>query len=258
MEILWALVVVGGIGIIAGVGLTVAGKYFSVPTDPKIEKIRSALPGANCGSCGFAGCDDYAKAIAEGKAEPGLCSPGGEKTSAELSEILGTKIVSVKRTAFVACRGVCDVRNQKNYYSGLESCAAANMLYSGPSECKFGCIGLGDCQKVCEHNAIAISCGVANVDPNNCIGCAKCQSVCPKSIISMIPDTNSKRVLCSNKNKGAAAKKVCKNACIGCGICQKQCEFEAISVADNLANINPELCTGCGKCMEKCPQKCIM
>ncbi len=257
MEILWAIIIVAGIGLIAGVGLCVASTLMSAPVDRKLKDIRDTLPGANCGACGFAGCDDYAAAIAQGKTTPNLCGPGGADTAKALSEILGTEITAQKYVAFVACGGDCEKTDTKFLYYGLQSCTAANMLYSGPSACSFGCLGLGDCAKACDKGALSIVNGTAKVNDELCAGCRKCVTACPKKIINMIPASNALKVVCSNTDKGATVKKACAVGCIGCKLCQKQCEFCAITVEDNLAQINPELCTACGKCAEKCPQKCI-
>ena len=76
-EILLPILLVSGIGLILGLGLAIASKVMAVPVDEKAEKITEVLPGANCGACGFSGCAGYAEALASGKAENGLCSPGG-------------------------------------------------------------------------------------------------------------------------------------------------------------------------------------
>ena len=66
--ILFPILVVGGLGVLFGIILGIAAIKFRVERDPKIDSIREALPGANCGGCGFAGCDALAEAIAAGKA----------------------------------------------------------------------------------------------------------------------------------------------------------------------------------------------
>ena len=257
MKILFAILIIAGIGLIAGGGLSLASIFMGVDADEKVQKIREALPGANCGSCGFAGCDDYAAAIAAGKAESGLCGPGGQATAAALSEILGTEVTVQEVRAFVACGGSCEKTQTKHLYSGITSCAAAAMMYGGPSACKFGCLGFGDCAKVCEKNAISVVDGTAKINPELCGGCRKCAAVCPKQIIGFVPKGNTKKVLCSNTDKGAAVRKVCTAGCIGCKLCEKNCEAGAVKVENNLAHIDPDMCTGCGKCADACPQKCI-
>ena len=89
MQILIAAGILGALGLLFGVIIYVASKYLSVPTDPKRDAVRECLPGANCGGCGFAGCDNYADAIATGSAAPNLCPVGGEPVAAQISEIMG-------------------------------------------------------------------------------------------------------------------------------------------------------------------------
>lgn len=257
MEFLWAIAIVAGIGLVAGAILAVASVLMAVPVDEKAEKIRQALPGANCGYCGFAGCDDYAAAIAAGKTDPGLCSPGGEQTAKSLSDILGLEVSAQKHVAFVACGGSCEATETKMLYNGMQSCAAANLLYGGPSSCTFGCIGLGDCIKACSFNAISVINGTAVIDKALCEGCRKCTTVCPKGIIKIIPHGKTMQVACSGTDKGAVTRKICKSGCIGCKKCEKECEVSAIHIENNLAVIDPLLCTGCGKCITVCPQNCI-
>lgn len=258
-QIITAVCILGAIGLLGGALLAVISTICDKGDDnPKLSEIREVLPGANCGSCGFAGCDSYAEAIANGTAEPNLCAPGGTATAEKLSKILGVKIETVEKVATVTCNGCNDNTDTKYNYTGLISCAVAASLYDGPMSCKFGCIGFGDCVSACEFNAISVTNGVATVDESICKGCGKCADVCPKQIIKIVKKKKSAFVLCNNKEKGAAAKKTCKAACIGCGICAKKCEAGAIKVENFLASIDVDKCTGCGICASACPQKIIV
>ena len=146
MDILIPVLIVGAIGLIAGVGLALASKFMAVPVDETQEKLREVLPGANCGACGFSGCDGYAEALALGKAEPNKCAPGGADAAAALAEILGVEVEeSEPLTAFIACKGTSENTVLGYDYSGLRSCTAANLLHGGPLSCAYGCIGFGDC-----------------------------------------------------------------------------------------------------------------
>lgn len=252
MEILLPVIIVALIGLIAGVGLSLASKFMAVPVDEKQEKLREALPGANCGACGYSGCDGYAAAIASGEAEPDKCAPGGAACADAIAEILGVEIVNNPKVAFIACKGNPDITKIKYSYSGIQSCTAASLLHAGPLECKFGCIGFGDCAKVCPFGAITVENGKPVICEDICVGCSKCVAACPKNLISIIPKNHKLTVNCSNKNKGAAVVKACQVSCIACRMCEKQCEAGAIKVVDNLAVIDYELCTGCGKCKEVC------
>lgn len=259
MNILFAVIAVAAIGLVAGIGLSVASVLMSVTVDKKTEQIQAALPGANCGACGFSGCDGYAEAICNGSAQPGLCTVGGEATNVAISNILGIEISTEEpKTAYVLCNGNCDRVFEKFEYVGLPSCSAVNMLYSGNSSCIYGCLGYGDCQNACVFDAISVCDQKATVDPELCKGCGGCVTACPKNLITLISKKNHAIVLCSNKEKGGTARKNCTVSCIGCKLCEKSCEFDAISVSDNLAVVDPDKCTACGVCVEKCPQNCIV
>ena len=252
-----ALGVVAAVGLLAGVLLALLSKLFAVPEDEKVKKIRSCLPGANCGACGYKGCDDYAVALSGGAAA-NLCVPGGKDTADALGELLGIEVEAPKEVvAYVHCNGNCSATGKKTDYDGMRSCRAAAMLYGGPDDCKYGCMGFGDCAAVCPVQAICLKDGIAHVDSSVCIGCGKCEKACPKHIISLVPKNTSTAVMCNNKDKGADARKACKNACIGCKKCERTCPHGAITVTDNLARIDYEKCTGCGACAEACPTGCL-
>ncbi|MBQ5390486.1 MAG: RnfABCDGE type electron transport complex subunit B, partial [Clostridia bacterium] len=133
MSILTALFVVGAVGLIAAVLLTLAAHFMHVEEDETAKQIRECLPGANCGACGYTGCDSYAQALADGAAKPNLCVPGGADIAGKLSEVLGVAVeASEAKVAFVHCNGNCEAAPKKNVYDGLLSCKAASMLYGGP------------------------------------------------------------------------------------------------------------------------------
>ncbi|MGG5317261.1 RnfABCDGE type electron transport complex subunit B [Enterococcus sp. AZ072] len=258
-EIIIPISIVSGMGLIAGVILSVATIIFHKPVDEKEEALRDVLPGINCGACGFSGCDGYAKAMAEGKAGVTNCTPGGLSTRQVLSEILGVEVGEVQKiAAFVRCNGTCEVTNKKMDYAGTETCYAANQIFGGPQACRFGCMGFGDCKVVCDYDAIDIIDGVAQINPNKCVGCLKCITACPKSLINMLPAEDTSIVACSNQEKGGGVRKICSVGCITCNRCVKACPQEAIQMENNVAVIDPELCTNCGECREVCPQNCIL
>ena len=248
------------IAIVCGVILTVSSRLFAVKEDEKFVKIRDCLPGANCGACGYSGCDGYAKALSEGKTDvTNLCVPGGDGVAKEIAAVLGVEAEEVvKKVAYIACNGNCDAAPRKYEYHGQMSCRTANMSYNGDKHCTFACLGYGDCANICPQNAISIENGVATVDPRKCIGCGMCSRVCPNHVIHLIKDTSRVAVLCSNHDKGAVTRKACTNGCISCGKCQKTCTHDAIHVEHNLAVIDYEKCVGCGDCASACPVHCIV
>lgn len=258
MTYLIPVIILGICGLGAGILLTVASEIFHVETDERVEKIGEALPQANCGACGFAGCADYADAIVNSNAPTNLCRPGGADSALKISEILGVAVSEViPMTAVVHCNGDCNSALKQFNFGGVQSCKAVKRFYGGNGLCKFGCFGFGDCATICEHNAIKIENGLAKVIPKLCGACGQCVEVCPNQLITIKPVSNTTDVLCSSKDNGKATKQACKKGCIGCRICVKNCPAEAISVTDNHAVIDYSKCTSCGKCAEVCPVKAI-
>lgn len=253
--ILIATLIVTGLGLLCAIMLAVASKVFEVKGNPKTEQIRSCLPGANCGACGYAGCDGYAQALAEGTEElTNLCTPGAAKVASEVAEILGVAPAEVTRkVALVHCNGTCDNAEKKAVYQGPKSCSAAKLVYGGEGKCVYGCLGLGDCVSVCEYDAIHIVNGVARVDIDSCTACSKCVKKCPNSLIEIVPLAKPVAVKCSNNEKGAVARKNCKVACIACMKCEKVCPTDAIKIENNLSRIDYDKCIACGACAEACP-----
>ena len=259
MAVLTAVGVLVVIGLVCALILVAAAKFFAVKVDEREQKIRSCLPGANCGACGYTGCDGYAKALAENpEIKANLCVPGGADTAKALGEIMGVEVEALaKQVAYVHCNGKCENTEKKHIYKGIETCAAAKMFYGGEGACVYGCLGCGDCAKVCTNNAICIVDGVAYVDPNKCTGCGACTKACPNHVIKLVPADAGSIVRCNNKDKGAVARKNCKSACLGCKKCEMNCPTGAVTVTDNLASIDYTKCVRCIACAELCPTHAI-
>lgn len=257
--ILIAAAIVAGTGLFIGLFLGIAGEKFKVEVDEKEIQIREALPGNNCGGCGYPGCDGLAKAIAAGEAEIGACPVGGPPVAEKIGTIMGVEAGTTKRmVAFVKCAGTCDKTKKDYEYHGVEDCKMLAFVPNGGAKtCNYGCLGFGSCVKVCPFDAIHIVDGIAKVDKEACKACKKCIAECPKHLIELVPYENEHYVECNSKDKGVTVKKGCQVGCIGCKMCEKVCEAGAITVVDNLAHIDPEKCTNCGKCAEKCPVKII-
>ena len=254
-----ATCLVGGTGLIIGLLLGFAGKAFEVEVDEKEIKVREALPGNNCGGCGYAGCDALAKAIAAGEAEANACPVGGADVAGKIAEIMESTVEVTKNVAFVKCSGVCEKAPVRFNYTGNIDCKqAALSTGGGPKACSFGCMGFGSCVNVCEFDAIHIIDGIAKVDIEKCVACGKCIKECPKNLIELVPYEQKQKVVCNSRDFGKDVKSVCQTGCIGCKICEKNCEFDAIHVVDNIAHIDYTKCTNCGKCKEKCPVKVIL
>ena len=256
--ILLAVILVAGIGLLIGLILSFASIVMAVPKDEKAEQILEALPGANCGACGFSGCSGYAAALAKGEAEVGLCAPGGLSCTKAISEILGVNTGAIEpKVAVVKCMGSLDHTSYKAEYSGIMSCSAAIKIGGGLTACTHGCMGLGDCVAVCDYDAIHVKNGVAYVDDGKCRACTLCVKACPRGIIEIVPKKDMAMVRCSNRDKGAVTRKLCDVGCIGCKKCEKSCPQGAVKVENFCAYVDPALCTDCGACVEACPQNCI-
>ncbi len=260
IEILTAVVPVVIIGLICAAVLVVASKIMAVKEDERLPEVRECLPGANCGACGFAGCDGYAKALVEKEGTPtNLCIPGADAVSLKLSEILGVEFEDViEQAAVVHCNGDCNATEDNVDYRGIESCSAAKLIFGGKGTCGYGCLGLGDCMNVCPQNAIYLKDGLAHVCRLECVGCGLCVKTCPNGLISLTPAVEDVAVLCSNKDKGALTRKVCSNGCIGCKKCEKVCPVDAIKVKNNVAEIDYEKCVCCDACTGYCTTGCIV
>lgn len=258
MEILTPILIVGIIGLLAGVILAVASIVMAVPKDETAQALEEILPGANCGACGFSGCPGYAAAMAKGEAQPGLCSPGGAEVAQKCAELLGGGDVQMEyKTALIHCLGSYDNTTDKMLYDGIPSCAAAAQLMGGITSCRYGCMGLGDCQRACQYGAITICNGLARVDPGKCKGCSKCVAACPKGIISLVPLKKQAVVRCSSCDKAKGTMAVCNIGCIGCGKCARTCQFGAVTVENGVAKVDPQKCTACRQCVEACPRHVI-
>jgi Na+-translocating ferredoxin:NAD+ oxidoreductase RNF subunit RnfB len=257
--IITAVVSVTAIGLLCAVMLAVASKVMAVKTDERAERIREKLPGANCGACGYPGCDGYAAALVDGNGvRTNLCIPGGDAVSREISEILGVAFEEVQeKVAVVHCCGDNTATRDRMNYEGINTCQACKLLYGGKGSCTYGCMGFGDCAAVCPEGAICIENGLARVDTRLCTGCGLCAAACPNGIITIEPDAIRQAVMCSNKEKGAVTRQQCSRGCIACKRCERECPAGAIVVTDNVAVIDYDKCTACGKCVQVCPVKCI-
>lgn len=248
-----------GSALIIGILILVIGKFFKVDVDEKITKILDNLAGANCGGCGCSGCSGFANKLAGGGANLSDCHVTSPEKKAEIAKILGIELKDEEPTvAVVHCKGGIENCADKFEYKGNPTCAANASLYGGNKMCSYACLGCGDCKAVCPENAISVEGRLAEVDPDRCISCGACISTCPKGIIDRIPSSAPVFVACSSKCKGKDVMNVCKVGCIACGICAKVCPHGAITMKDNLPQIDYSKCTGCLTCVAKCPRHIII
>jgi RnfABCDGE-type electron transport complex B subunit len=241
-----------------GLALGFFKQFFAVEEDPLKIQIRSLLPGANCGACGFPGCDGYAGALATGAAGINACPVGGQAVAEQLAALVGGTADLKPVVAVLACQGTNDKARPKGEYIGVKSCRAAKISTGSIKRCTWGCQGFGDCVKVCKFGAIAMTeSGLPRVDAGRCTGCKACTHECPQHIIWAIPrDFKGVRPLCSclNVNKAMVARN-CRAGCIKCELCVKNCPEGCIKMANGIPVVDNSKCTRCGTCVAKCPVK---
>ena len=254
MAFIWFAVLGGVLGFI----LAIASKIFAVKVDERVPKIIDALPGANCGGCGYAGCAALAEAIAKGEAKINSCAVGGKDSANAIAEIMGEKAAdSVRMRAQVMCSGTSECAKRKYVYEGAHDCISLSKLDGGFKTCPNGCLGFGTCVSICPFGAISVKDGVAYVDYHKCTGCGRCATACPKHIIRMIPYDAKYWVGCMSVDIGKVTRSYCDVGCISCKMCERTCEHDAIHVNDFVASIDYDKCVGCGKCADACPRKII-
>ncbi len=251
--------VLGLLGGLFGVLLSIASNVFAVYIDPKITEVLDALPGANCGACGFPGCEGLATAIADGKAEASDCPVGGQDMVENVAEIMGSDAGEVIReVAIVKCQGSQDLAGDKYEYDGIQDCRIQTYLADGCKDCAYGCVGCGTCEDVCPFDAIHIIDGVAVVDREKCTACNKCVVVCPKDLIELAPYESKFIVTCMSEDKGKDVRGKCDIGCIGCTICVRECPTDAIEMVGTRAVIDYDKCINCSICAQKCPTNAIV
>lgn len=259
--ILYTIIVALVIAFFLGVLLGLFKKIFHVDMDKKVELVREALSGANCGGCGMAGCDAFAGAVVKGDAPTDGCVAGGSSCASKIAEILGQSGVEViPKVAFLACKGNNECALPKGIYTGIKTCKAAQLSINGTKKCAFGCIGFGDCVKVCPFEALSLSDnGIPIVDYKKCVGCGKCVNECPKKLFKLIPSSTKGSIAeCSNHSDNKPQiRKDCSVGCFKCGICSKKCPTQCIDISSGIPVIDYSKCTNCGECVTACPDKVL-
>jgi Na+-translocating ferredoxin:NAD+ oxidoreductase RNF subunit RnfB len=253
----------------------------------RFDQIRRALPGCNCGACGFAECTDYAVAVANGTADPMACVPGGPGTAHGIADVLGhTVSIGEPMMAVVHCNGGIDKAKRRARYEGIEDCRAALLIGNGTGVCIEGCLGLRSCVRACPFGALSITGdGLAVVDQERCNGCGVCLPACPRSLLSLIPDVHKIYCACNNHDYGAAVAEYCSVGCTACEACVAITPSGAVTMHDHLPHLNygtpgenflaaaytcpskcfidlvkvrpraniDTKCDGCGECLSVCP-----
>jgi Na+-translocating ferredoxin:NAD+ oxidoreductase RNF subunit RnfB len=248
------------IGLIAGFFLAFAAKKFFVAKDPKELALLEALPGTNCGACGYPGCTAMSKAMAAGGIMPSACTVANEAAVAKLAEILGVSAVTMARkVARLTCGGDKEKCPSVADYSGPADCGVMAATSGAGKACTYGCMGGGSCVRVCMFDAMKMGeNGLPIIDESKCTACGLCVKACPRKLLRLIRQDRPVYVACLSGDKGPVVRKICTVGCIACKICEKSCPDGAITVENFIATVDPEKCTSCNICVEKCPTKCIL
>lgn len=261
LVIIFSVISMSVVAYLLGMGLVYASKKFAVEKDERIVQIEKTLPQTNCGACGIpGGCAGYAEAIINEGIEINLCKPGGQETLSSIAKVLGMDVDGevLREDARIHCKSGYSQSKLKYEYNGILDCIQASMLFNGPKECNYSCIGLGSCIRACPFDAIRITKdNLVQIIDEKCTACGKCIEICPQKVIHLIPSHMKLYNGCSSKDKGGVVRKYCVVGCIGCFRCQKTCPADAIHVKDNIAIFDYEKCINCNKCFEVCPTSCI-
>ena len=256
-----AILILSGVGLVFAVFIALANRKLWVLEDPRINVVASLLPNANCGACGLPGCRAFAEQAVEGKVTPSQCTVGSDQVHQAIAGFLGVEAgVAVRRVARLQCAGGSDVAAAQAEYRGLATCAAATAVAGGGKGCAWGCLGLADCEKVCDFGAIAMSdTGLPVVDPAKCTACGDCVEVCPKGLFTLLPTDTQLFVQCKNLLGGDEALDECKVACTACGKCVQDAAPGLISVASGVAVVNYDLLAQADRhAISRCPTGAIV
>lgn len=256
-----------GLSLLFATLLGFAHTKLKVEEDPKVERVEEALPGIDCGACGYPGCHQCAVNITKGNASPDSCVPGGDEVAEKVAEIMGMEIGSEpgkKRIAVVHCGATEEFKKVTGSYEGVESCRAIELTTGGDIKCEYGCLGYGDCEEACPFDAIHVKDGLPEVDPDKCTGCGVCVETCPRDIITVEEinlDGQFVAVACNSPDDGVTIRQKCEVGCVACGLCEKLGPEGTFEVDNNLSHVHYDEIDGKADfetAIDKCPVDCIV
>ena len=260
MTILIAVAALGLLTLALAVMIIVANSKLYVYEDPRIDDVENLLPHANCGACGFPGCRPFAEALVSGKVLPGKCTVSTDEGRLNIANYLGVDVGSEeKRVARLACAGGINVAINKASYEGMNTCRGAALVSGGGKACFWGCLGHGDCEVVCDFDAITMDAfSIPVVDINKCTACGDCVEVCPKDLFSIQPVTNKLWVACKNLEAGEDVLEDCEVGCTACGKCAMDAGPSLVNMVNNLPVVNYNSKKQSMAPIERCPTGAIV
>lgn len=228
------------LGVALAALLAVASRRLYVYEDPRIDEVEDMLPHSNCGACGTPGCRQFAEMLIKGEVEPGQCTVNSAEANQEVADYLGVDVGDIeKQVARLACAGGVHVARTRARYAGMQSCRAASLVSGGGKGCTWGCLGLADCEVVCDFDAITMNAhSLPVVDAAKCTACGDCVEVCPKALFSLQPVSRRLWVACKNRQPGDEAELECEVACTACARCSADAPEGLISMQNELAVID--------------------
>ena len=260
--ILGSVAILGGVGLLFGALIAGANKKLRVWEDPRIDEVENLLPGTNCGACGTPGCRPFAESLLDGANEPVGCTVMGPDETDIVADYLGVDAgTAVKRVARLLCAGGTDVARKDAEYHGHATCKAATAVSGGAKSCRWGCLGLADCEVSCDFDAIHMSeTGLPVVNPSLCTACNDCVEVCPKDLFVLQSVEEKLIVQCRSLLEGQEALDTCDVACTGCGLCAIDAETDdLIEIKDSLAIIDYQHnADAAPKAAKRCPTDAIL
>ncbi len=260
MSILISIAALGSLTLLLALLLVLANRLLYVHEDPRIDTVEDMLPHANCGACGYPGCRPFAEALVAGEALPAKCTVSTPEGQARIAHYLGVALgAEEKRVARLACAGGANVARNRARYEGLASCRAAALVSGGGKGCFWGCLGFGDCEVVCDFDAITMDAqGLPVVDVDKCTACGDCVEVCPKDLFSLQPLSHRLWVACKNEEAGDHILEECQVACTACGRCVMDAPGDLITMAHHLPVIHYGHQPQTKAPIERCPTGAIV
>jgi RnfABCDGE-type electron transport complex B subunit len=259
MLVLTAIGALGGLTLLLATGLVLANRKLYVYEDPRLDDVEDMLPHSNCGACGYPGCRPFAEALVNGETAPGGCTVSNDEARAAIASFLDVEVGGSEReVARLACAGGINVARNHAHYTGHRSCRSAALVAGGGKGCFWGCLGLGDCDEVCDFDAISMDeFSMPVVDEALCTACNDCVEVCPKDLFSLHPKSHRLWVACKNLEKGDQILGDCEVACTACAKCAMDAP-NLITMKNNLPVVDYGSAHATKVPIERCPTGAII